>query len=168
MLPSRGSGNRVSGFQAFPFYTPGGQAVQRRGRRRPTAAASHGHVGSRLDCPGVTDGSQATEKSPRVHGLAVDAATRCAHYHGELDILAIRVSCCGEFYACKDCHDAIAGHQLKPWPREAFETSAILCGACGSKLSITAYLECGNDCPECGAGFNPRCMLHHHFYFATR
>lgn len=73
--------------------------------------------------------------------------------------------CCGEFYACKECHDALAGHAIEQWPRESFGTSAILCGACGTELTIDAYLSCADRCPSCGAGFNPRCSLHHHFYF---
>jgi uncharacterized CHY-type Zn-finger protein len=33
-------------------------------------------------------------------------------------------------------------------------------------LTIEQYLECGAMCPHCGAGFNPGCQNHHHFYFS--
>lgn len=103
---------------------------------------------------------------PQVRGVDLDEQSRCAHYHGERDIIAIKLRCCGEFYACKECHDALADHLLTAWPQEMFDEAAVLCGECGAQLSINAYLACGNRCPECGSGFNPRCSLHHHFYFS--
>ena len=102
-----------------------------------------------------------------VHGLDLDAETRCAHWRSPLDIIAIRMRCCGEYYACKDCHDALADHPPRVWPRAEFDRRAILCGACGTELSVRAYLACESRCPRCGAPFNPRCRLHHHAYFET-
>lgn len=104
---------------------------------------------------------------PRVLGVDADRASRCAHYHSELDIIAIRARCCGDYYACKDCHDALADHPLAPWPVADFGTRAVLCGECGTQLTITEYLDCGGECTVCGARFNPRCVLHHHFYFES-
>jgi uncharacterized CHY-type Zn-finger protein len=105
---------------------------------------------------------------PPVLGVELDPQTRCVHYRSELDVIAIKVRCCGEYYACKECHDALADHDLDPWPRQEFETRAVLCGVCGSELTIREYLDSGSVCPACGAGFNPRCRLHHHFYFSLR
>ncbi len=104
---------------------------------------------------------------PTVYGLELDAQTRCAHYRSSLDILAIRMACCGQYYACKDCHEALAGHPLQVWPRSAWHTLAILCGACQTELSIAAYMESGYRCPHCAAAFNPGCRHHYGFYFAT-
>jgi len=104
--------------------------------------------------------------TPDVHGLNLDPQTRCLHYHSPLDIIAIKMKCCGLFYACKDCHDALANHPLVPWPQSEWHEQAILCGACRSTLSISAYLECNSVCPHCSAPFNPACRNHHHFYFA--
>ncbi len=103
---------------------------------------------------------------PPVKGVDVDAATRCAHYHSALDLVAIRVRCCGEYYACNECHDALADHRLQPWPVDDFDTIAVLCGACGARMSIAAYMRSGHHCPTCNTAFNPRCSLHYHFYFA--
>lgn len=103
---------------------------------------------------------------PRVLGVEPDPMTRCAHYHTDLDIIAIKLRCCGEYYACKECHDALAGHVLEPWSRDEYDTRAILCGACGTELTIHEYLQCDYRCPACGAGFNPRCAGHYHFYFS--
>lgn len=50
-----------------------------------------------------------------VHGIELDALSRCAHYHSSLDIIAIRMACCGEYYACKQCHEALAGHVIRVW-----------------------------------------------------
>jgi len=104
---------------------------------------------------------------PPIHGVEIDGATRCAHYHSALDIIAIKLRCCGRYYACKECHDALADHDLAPWPAESFDTHAVLCGACGAELTISEYLACGSRCPHCGAGFNLRCAAHHHFYFSV-
>lgn len=104
---------------------------------------------------------------PQIHGLHLDSHTRCLHYHSPLDIIAIKMKCCGLFYACKDCHDALANHAIEPWPASEFHEPAILCGACRSILSISSYLQCNSRCPACQAPFNPACRNHYHFYFAA-
>ena len=102
---------------------------------------------------------------PEVRGIEVDGQTRCAHYNSQVDIVAIKMRCCGIFYACKECHEALAGHQIRVWPRREWNQGAVLCGSCGTELRIEQYLEGGNACPVCRAGFNPGCRRHHHFYF---
>jgi uncharacterized CHY-type Zn-finger protein len=101
-----------------------------------------------------------------VRGIDVDAETRCGHYHKPTDIIAIKMRCCGVFYACKECHDALAGHVLEPWPASEQHERAILCGACRTTLTIAEYLHCDYRCPNCGAAFNPGCRNHYHFYFS--
>ncbi|RXZ49808.1 CHY zinc finger protein [Agromyces binzhouensis] len=103
---------------------------------------------------------------PRVLGAVVDDETRCVHYRTDVDIVAIRFACCGEYYPCHLCHEEAAGHPARQWPIAERDAHAILCGACGAELPIASYL--GVDaCPECGAAFNPRCRLHAHLYFET-
>jgi uncharacterized CHY-type Zn-finger protein len=102
-----------------------------------------------------------------VHGVGLDDERRCVHYHGPTDIVAIRFKCCGTYYACKDCHAALADHPISVWPEEQWDERAIRCGSCGGVLTIRAYLEEPATCSACGAGFNPRCRNHHHFYFAV-
>ncbi len=104
---------------------------------------------------------------PEVRGIDVDGETRCAHYHSALDVIAIKMACCGTYYACKECHDAVAGHAAKVWPRAEWDSHAILCGVCGGELTISEYMASGSACPRCGAGFNPGCRKHYHFYFET-
>jgi uncharacterized CHY-type Zn-finger protein len=104
---------------------------------------------------------------PRVHGIDVDPQTRCRHYHGPTDIIAIKMKCCGEYYACKDCHEELAHHAIEVWPRAEWTTPAILCGNCGRELTIEKYLASNATCPHCAAAFNPRCANHYHFYFET-
>jgi uncharacterized CHY-type Zn-finger protein len=103
---------------------------------------------------------------PDVRGVNLDAQTRCAHYRSALDIVAIKMKCCSIYFACKDCHAALADHSLEPWPREQWQQHAVLCGACGSELTIEQYIESSDRCPPCGAPFNPRCREHHADYFA--
>jgi uncharacterized CHY-type Zn-finger protein len=102
-----------------------------------------------------------------VRGVKLDAETRCEHYHGPTDIIAIKMKCCGVYYACKDCHEALAGHAIEVWPESEWEQKAILCGACGTELTVHQYMQCESRCPNCGEHFNPGCRNHYHFYFGT-
>ena len=96
----------------------------------------------------------------------MDAETRCVHYHSAIDIIAIRMACCGVYYACKDCHELLADHAIQAWPGSAWNVRAVLCGACGYELTIREYMDSGYSCPRCKAGFNPGCRNHYSFYFA--
>lgn len=102
---------------------------------------------------------------PRVLGINLDAQTRCAHYHGPTDIIAIKMKCCGVYYACKDCHLALAQHPIEVWEYAKWDEKAILCGACGGELTIREYMRSEFRCPGCHAEFNPGCRNHHHYYF---
>ena len=107
------------------------------------------------------------ELLPRVNGLDLDPETRCAHCHSSRDIVAIKMKCCGVYYACKDCHDALADHAIEVWPRQEWGQPAVLCGACGTELSVHRYLGCLDRCPTCSSQFNPGCRNHYHLYFDT-
>lgn len=102
-----------------------------------------------------------------VHGIALDSRTGCAHYRSTLDIVAIKFECCQTYYSCFYCHQAEAGHNASVWSRSRFDEKAILCGACGTQMSIRQYLECRAVCQTCGSAFNPRCESHYPFYFET-
>jgi uncharacterized CHY-type Zn-finger protein len=102
-----------------------------------------------------------------VRGVDVDSRTGCAHYRSALDIVAIKFNCCRTYYSCIYCHQAEADHAVRVWGRDQFGEKAILCGACGSELTIRQYLESGAACPLCRARFNPRCDSHYNFYFET-
>jgi uncharacterized CHY-type Zn-finger protein len=108
-----------------------------------------------------------TRLRPSVYGQSLDPQTRCAHWHGELDIIALKMRCCRAYYACRDCHDELAGHEARVWPVAEWGEAAVLCGACGTELSVREYLACDSRCPSCGAGFNPGCQKHKHLYFET-
>lgn len=99
--------------------------------------------------------------------MEVDAETRCVHYRTPLDVIAIKMPCCGVYYACKDCHATLAGHEARVWPRSEWNTRAILCGACGHELTIHEYMSSSYACPHCKARFNPGCKKHSLFYFAS-
>jgi uncharacterized CHY-type Zn-finger protein len=102
---------------------------------------------------------------PQVRGAGLDRQTRCGHYHGATDIIAIKMKCCGEYWACKDCHVELADHEIAVWPVGERDAIAILCGACGLEMTVREYLRCESRCPGCGAGFNPGCRKHYQFYF---
>jgi uncharacterized CHY-type Zn-finger protein len=102
---------------------------------------------------------------PEVRGINLDEQTRCEHYRGPTDIIAIKMKCCGDYYACKDCHATLADHQIQTWPEKEWNQPAILCGACGAELTILQYMQSESRCSACSAPFNPRCRNHYHFYF---
>jgi uncharacterized CHY-type Zn-finger protein len=105
---------------------------------------------------------------PKVYGHLVDDKTRCTHWHGPTDVIAIRFPCCDRYYACFDCHSELELHEARRWGQAELDTTGVLCGECGAELAISAYLESGFVCPSCGTAFNPKCALHHDLYFELK
>ncbi|KPN29863.1 hypothetical protein SY89_00583 [Halolamina pelagica] len=130
-----------------------------------------------------------------VRGVDVGPETRCRHYDSERDVIAIRFPCCGTFYPCYECHLAAADHEPERWgevsgsPEGAVgegspdrtvgedvgsadravgeDANAVLCGSCGSVLTVAEYLDCDDRCPNCRAAFNPGCRRHYDRYFTS-
>jgi uncharacterized CHY-type Zn-finger protein len=102
-----------------------------------------------------------------INGVDIDSETRCAHYHGERDRIAIKFKCCGNWFPCHQCHAQLGGHTAIVWPNEDFDAFVVLCGACGRQLTIREYLACDSVCPQCDRQFNPGCASHHHLYFGS-
>ena len=100
-----------------------------------------------------------------IKGKLVDDQTRCIHYHSELDIIAIKFKCCGEYYPCYECHAEMAGHPSQVWTKEERNEKAVLCGVCQAELTIQEYFDSDNTCPHCKSSFNPNCSRHYHLYF---
>jgi uncharacterized CHY-type Zn-finger protein len=100
-----------------------------------------------------------------VRGVNLDPQTRCEHYHGPTDIIAIKMKCCGAYYACNACHAALTNHATEVWPENEWSQKAILCGACGVELTIRQYMEGQFRCPACRSQFNAGCRNHYHLYF---
>jgi len=102
----------------------------------------------------------------KVYGVDVGPQTRCAHYDGTTDVIAIRFPCCDRFYPCHLCHEAVADHNARVWPESSFGEPAVLCGTCGHVLTVREYLSSGSQCTACEADFNPGCVRHWDLYFA--
>lgn len=100
-----------------------------------------------------------------IKGTNVDDQTRCAHYRQDIDIIAIKFKCCGEWFPCFRCHAEHAGHKAEVWKFNEYETKAVLCGGCGHQLSIAEYMNCNSVCPKCNNLFNPGCARHYDLYF---
>jgi uncharacterized CHY-type Zn-finger protein len=135
----------------------------------PTPTDDHGrsdrHSGGTMDI--MTGSVRSTSRTaPRVLGPVVDDMTRCVHYRTEVDIVAIRFACCNEYYPCHRCHEETADHAAQQWRLSERDREAVLCGACGSELTIASYLAT-TECPNCRSPFNERCRLHTHLYFET-
>jgi len=82
-----------------------------------------------------------------VRGVEIDSRTGCFHYRSAIDIVAIKFKCCQTYYSCFYCHQEETSHRAQTWSRSEFEEKAILCGACGTELTICQYLECQTICP---------------------
>lgn len=106
------------------------------------------------------------DSSEVVRGVDLDSKTRCAHYDSARDVIAIRFPCCDAYYACHECHAECADHDAERWPADARGERAVLCGVCGTELTIATYFACEHACPDCAAAFNPGCANHYRIYFA--
>lgn len=53
-----------------------------------------------------------------IHGLDLDQAGRCRHYHLAVDVAALKCSRCQKYYACYRCHDALENHHFMACERE--------------------------------------------------
>ncbi|SFF86675.1 Uncharacterized protein, contains Zn-finger domain of CHY type [Halobacillus alkaliphilus] len=102
--------------------------------------------------------------SIKVKGTGVDEHTRCAHYHSNVDIVAVKFYCCQEYYGCYYCHKEKANHSERKWPKEQWEEKAILCGNCWTEFSIQTYMKV-TQCPACAHPFNEKCSYHYPLYF---
>ena len=45
------------------------------------------------------------------------------------------------------------------------DADAVLCGVCGTVLTVAEYVDCDDRCPNCDAAFNPGCRRHYDRYF---
>ena len=102
-----------------------------------------------------------------VRGKVLDEETRCAHYHAEIDRIAIKFYCCNTYYPCYECHQEDGCGAPAVWPIEKFGEKAVLCGGCGYELTVAEYLDCQSICPTCSVAFNPGCSLHRYLYFES-
>ena len=101
----------------------------------------------------------------QVYGINLDSQTRCRHYHGDLDIVAIKFKCCQKYYACYFCHLELESHPSETWNLADFQVKVILCGQCGKELTWGQYTSFESSCFQCGAKFNPNCKKHWDLYF---
>lgn len=105
------------------------------------------------------------EQDTLLGGLPIDDQTRCVHYHGAEDVVAIKFECCRTYYPCFRCHAETADHAATVWPAAEWDQQALMCGVCRHEMSINTYLGAAS-CLGCGANFNAGCAAHHHLYFA--
>lgn len=81
--------------------------------------------------------TQVKQEKIKIHGIGLDKAGRCTHYHTQLDIAALLCAKCRKYYACYSCHDELEDHPFAPTtPEEAYP---VLCGNCGRKLTLQEY-----------------------------
>lgn len=77
------------------------------------------------------------QENIKIHGIGLDKAGRCTHYHTQLDIAALLCAKCRKYYACYSCHDELEDHSfMATTPEEAYP---VLCGNCGRKLTLQEY-----------------------------
>ena len=133
----------------------------------------------RIEFPGEAAGANQTMRLPSLlpilhvksgldlFGIGIQQDTRCQHWFSDLDVIAIKFKCCGKYYPCYSCHESVADHPAKRWKQDEFDEKAILCGKCGTQLTISKYLSSNNVCSnnECQCNFNPGCAKHYDIYF---
>ena len=108
-----------------------------------------------------------TKTMVQVKGKTIDDETRCVHWHADLDIIALKFKCCGEYYPCYECHEETAGHPpLRYSLTDTVERKVVtvLCGKCGNEMTFEQYSK-DVKCTSCASQFNPGCKLHYDLYF---
>ena len=88
-----------------------------------------------------------------------ELAFRPRHLGSEL--LRLEVSGPDGMYTTPASSLTVSHEVLVSWYGPGGET------ACGEELTVRQYLDCGDRCPACLAGFNPGCKAHHRLYFAA-
>lgn len=112
---------------------------------------------------------------PEIRGKLVDNQTRCEHWHGPTDIIALKFKCCPQmFYSCYECHQELTSHEVEKFDLAIDpDVKCILCGNCRIELTFTQYSSSFSSssstpnlqCPNCHHQFNNGCKLHYHYYF---
>lgn len=90
-----------------------------------------------------------------IFGKLVDWQNRCVQWHSKLDGIAIKFKYYETYYPCFSCHEDTTGHEPKVWPRAKFGAKVILCGVCGTGLTINEYLRSNITSPNCRTILNP-------------
>ena len=80
-----------------------------------------------------------------VKGNDIDQETRCSHYHTEIDRIAIKFYCCDTYFPCFSCHEESGCSSPQVWPIAQFNQKAVLCGSCGTELTVNEYLSCNSS-----------------------
>lgn len=60
------------------------------------------------------------QENIKIHGIGLDKAGRCTHYHTQLDIAALLCAKCRKYYACYSCHDELKTIHLLQQHRKKF------------------------------------------------
>ncbi|BAP72907.1 helper of Tim protein 13 [Kluyveromyces marxianus] len=102
--------------------------------------------------------------APTIHGKLVDKQSRCEHWHGPLDVIALKLKCCNKYYACYECHNELESHPISKYNIAEPHVNLIVCGVCNHEMSFDSYAS-ELKCPRCSAPFNPGCKLHYDMYF---
>ena len=89
----------------------------------------------------------ANQRTYRTRLQVLDAETRCAHYHTEIDRIAIKFYCCDTIIPCYECHEETVVETEPSGQKKNSTKKAILCGACGHELTVEEYLDCKSECP---------------------
>ena len=65
------------------------------------------------------------QENIKIHGIGLDKAGRCTHYHTQLDIAALLCAKCRKYYACYSCHDELEDHSfVATTPEEVYPVYA--------------------------------------------
>ncbi len=100
-----------------------------------------------------------------IYGDLIDEETRCLHYQGEKDVIALKCYACRRYYPCYHCHDKYETHAYAAYPVYLRADKVVFCGVCKEELRIADYRAGGSSCFSCHADFNPNCRLHESIYF---
>ncbi|KAG0656017.1 helper of tim [Monosporozyma unispora] len=103
----------------------------------------------------------------KVVGKLVDNESRCEHWHGPTDIIALKFKCCPQmYYPCYQCHIEVTTHPILKYDLlKDPNVKCIFCGHCQTELTFNQYTGNNLHCPNCNHQFNSGCKLHYNLYF---
>lgn len=109
----------------------------------------------------------------QIVGKLVDEFSRCVHWHGEKDIIALKFKCCPDvYYPCYSCHNEINSedHVIEKYDiHNDKDKNLIICGICKTEMTFEQYKTTDETnllkCYNCKSPFNPGCKYHYNLYF---
>lgn len=104
--------------------------------------------------------TQVKQENIKIHGIGLDKAGRCTHYHTQLDIAALLCAKCRKYYRAIL---VMMNWKIIHLPQQ--HRKKLILFYAETAAGNLHFRNTKGSCPYCHAGFNPKCSLHENIYF---